>query len=494
MLGRALLTTAVACCALAAGGAQAATPPVVAGNGSFPRVAVDAAGNGYLAWIDSKAASSGVLHYCKLPAAGTACTAPFQYTDNNIDVDGGWPLVTPDGRVMIVETRGVSPTIAKLLWTSSDAGATFAGPTQIGVLAHNGGNISGRALFAPAGALGLGAEALMTIGAGAATTAPFQATGTGASSDDSSAELAPNIGADIALQGDTLVALLGDFPSFSWSQYTGPRPATLATLNTAANWSAPQQVGPRSAANTETLLAGGPGGIYAATESESDAGNADLVLRKFNGSGWDAPVTIARHVFHPDVMEDPAGRLHALWTDTEGIHYSYTADATNSVWSAPQSVVTGESTAFPRLAVNSAGNGWAVWSAGDGTIHATPLRPVAGTYAGATTPVKTTSNGGEITLAVPKDCVAVGQQFRVTLSWKRQRRKGNLFVKVKRTDFYLSSKVLKVDRRAPFVYTYRVAVTQAPGSTITVRARAFIKVRHGKTPKKSIRAKVKVCS
>ena len=79
------------------------------------------------------------------------------------------------------------------------------------------------------------------------------------------------------------------------------------------------------------------------------------------------------------------------------------------------------------------------------------------------------------------------------LTWKRQKRKGNLFVKVRRADFYLGSRVIKVDTRVPFVHTYNVTVTQRPGSTIALRARAFIKVKRGKSPKKSIRAKVRVC-
>ena len=35
---------------------------------------------------------------------------------------------------------------------------------------------------------------------------------------------------------------------------------------------------------------------------------------------------------------------------------------------------------------------------------------------------------------------------------------------------------------------FKVPLSAAPGSTLTVRARAFIKVRKGKSPKKSIRA------
>src|SRR5205823_18917 len=166
---------------------------------------------------------------------------------------------------------------------------------------------------------------------------------------------------------------------------------------------APALVGPRSAANTETVLASGPSGIFLGYEVDAPAGQANFVASGFNGTGWTSPTVIATQSVHPDLYEDAGGSLRAVWKDTAGL------------------------------------------------------------------------------------------RFRVTLRWKRQRRKGNLFVKVRRTDFYLGAKRLKIDLRAPFLYTYRVLVTQPAGSTITVRARAFIKVKRGKSPKKSLRVKVGVC-
>jgi len=159
---------------------------------------------------------------------------------------------------------------------------------------------------------------------------------------------------------------------------------------------------------------------------------------------------------------------------------------------APQTVVTGESFAFPRLAVNASGNGWAVWGSG-ANVRGVPLTRAAAVYDGPTRGVRTSGFGATYTLGVPRGCLAPGQRFRVTLTWKRQKRKGNLFVKVRRSDFYLGSRVVKVDTKVPFVHTYNVTVRQRPGSTITLRARAFIKVKRGRSPKKSIRAKVRVC-
>jgi len=152
-------------------------------------------------------------------------------------------------------------------------------------------------------------------------------------------------------------------------------------------------------------------------------------------------------------------------------------------------VATGDSFTFARLAVNAAGDGWATW-AGNTGVKAIPLH---GAYRGPQTVVQTSGFGATYKLGIPKRCVAPGQRFRVTLSWKRQKRKGNLFVKVKRADFYLGATRLRIDTTRPFVYTYAVRASQRPGSTVRLRARAFIKVKHGKTPKKSIFAKVKVC-
>jgi len=47
--------------------------------------------------------------------------------------------------------------------------------------------------------------------------------------------------------------------------------------------------------------------------------------------------------------------------------------------------------------------------------------------------------------------------------------------------------------KPPFKRTIKVKATQPKGSFIEVRARAFIKVHHGKTPKKSVRVRIPVC-
>ena len=462
--------------------------PVVVGPGSHPTVAVDADGTGYITWIETTS-SADTFHYCKLPAGATRCAARFDYSDANQDVDGGYALLPGGNRVLLVEARGVTPNRVKLLWSSTDGGATFSGPTQIGVFTHGAANIAGSALFAPPGTLGLAQEAIFTLGALSATTAPFQATGTTAGTTSSTAELTPNIAASLGFDGTTLLAALSDFNQLSWSRYTGPVPATIETLNTAGNWSSPAPIGPRSAANLDTAVAAGPAGTFVGYEVDATSGEANFVLSRFTGSGWTSPAVIAPHAFHSYLYEDTGGQLRAVWADANGFRYRFSTGATLS---PPETLnnTPGESFGFPRVASNAAGVGWAVYAGSQGALAV----PLAATYSGPTKNVTGSGFGGTYRLGVPKSCLTPGQRFRVTLRWKRQRRKGNLFIKVRRTDFYLGTKRLTIDKRAPFVHTFRVLITQRPGSTVTVRARAFIKVRHGRTPKKSIRVKVRVCS
>ena len=53
--------------------------------------------------------------------------------------------------------------------------------------------------------------------------------------------------------------------------------------------------------------------------------------------------------------------------------------------------------------------------------------------------------------------------FRATLGWRKIKRKGNVFVKVRRTDFYVNAKRVRIDRKAPFVATFRIPLSVAGG-------------------------------
>ena len=52
---------------------------------------------------------------------------------------------------------------------------------------------------------------------------------------------------------------------------------------------------------------------------------------------------------------------------------------------------------------------------------------------------------------------------------------------------------MRIDRRAPFVQTLRITNAR-PSTTYRLRARAFIEVRRGRAPKKSVTATVRTCT
>lgn len=217
----------------------------------------------------------------------------------------------------------------------------------------------------------------------------------------------------------------------------------------------------------------------------------------------------------PDVVA-PAGTIAVPASGVAGVPATFTAnvadnaggsgiDAGSFAWSAtgipnatgnpvtltfPSAGTYGLQVAFKDAAGNAATASVAV-RVGAAPVPApsvptrSPVRPTRTTT--ATTP------GATIALGTPNTCVRPGATFKVTLTWKKQKRKGNRFVKVRRADFYIGSRRVKIDKRAPFTQTLKVTASTRKGSTITVKARAFIKVTKGRSPTKSIRTTLRVC-
>lgn len=124
------------------------------------------------------------------------------------------------------------------------------------------------------------------------------------------------------------------------------------------------------------------------------------------------------------------------------------------------------------------------------TRSVTVGRPTATDTTRTTT---TTVPGANVSFGVPKACVAAGKSFKVTLSWKKLKKKGNGFIKITRVDFYIAGKRVKIDTKAPFAQRLTVKAGTVSGSTVKLRARAFMKVRSGKRPTKSLNTTVKTC-
>ena len=145
-------------------------------------------------------------------------------------------------------------------------------------------------------------------------------------------------------------------------------------------------------------------------------------------------------------------------------------------------------------ASSSIGFTWTATGGDDTAPAGTPQAPAGTPTAVAPRTTAVWTSGAILELKLPGACVARGSSFRATLGWRKVRRKGNLFVKVRRTDFYVNTRRVRKDTKAPFVATFTIPASAPAGATLTIRARAFIKVKKGRSPKKSIHATVRVCS
>ena len=227
-----------------------------------------------------------------------------------------------------------------------------------------------------------------------------------------------------------------------------------------------------------------------------------LLRRRVAGASFGAPVKVGRGetAAEPALVVGPSGQVTAIWRlNTAGATVLRAATSTDggTTFGAPYSFADEQAGAvYPRVVLAQDGKGSAVWQGGpnDYRIRTATLDPIGPAGTGTARVIRGAVPGASIDLGVPSACVQPGTTFKVTLTWKRQKRKGNLFVKVNRADFSIGSVLATSDRRAPFVQTLKVTASARKGSTITLRARAFIKVRHGRVPKKSITAKIKVCS
>jgi len=124
----------------------------------------------------------------------------------------------------------------------------------------------------------------------------------------------------------------------------------------------------------------------------------------------------------------------------------------------------------------------------------TPPPPADSGNTGSTRTTSTTVGNTRISLTVPRKCVKAGKSFKVTLGWKRvKKNKNGKLIKITRSDFYIAGVRVKSDKKAPYVQRLTVKVGTTSGSTVEVRARAFMKVRKGKQPTKSVTNTVRTC-
>jgi len=204
----------------------------------------------------------------------------------------------------------------------------------------------------------------------------------------------------------------------------------------------------------------------------------------------------------PDLVA-PAGSVTGPATGTTGRPITFTANVADNTGGSgidPASFAW-SGTGFPA----ATGNPTAITFPAPGYYTVTvTFRDLAGNSATASTSIRISDSaaaavthtvtvpGGTIKLSSPSSCVPVGTSFTATLSFKKSTKKGAKKVKVTRVVFSIDGKTVKTDQRAPFRQTLTVR-SLVTGSKHKLKARATIKVRHGKSPTKSVSASFSVC-
>jgi hypothetical protein len=511
----------IAACLLSAMSAQAANRFTLdSSNGTPGNVIVDAAGTAYVAWVATGSSGPDTPRFCRF-ARGAVCTAPTVLpipgaTTISDGAAGAFPVFGAGSTVYVVAPRYVHNDV--VLYTSIDGGATFgAGVITPSTTPVTNGPYPNKTnptdVLRVAGSFYIGAY---NSGLGFSS---FGAVQGNFSVPD------PGVG---GVAGSAM-ALAGANPVMAWWNISAPPYPVLFTRYTGtgaitdpANWTAPAAV----AAGYMPRLAGGASGLFLVSQDYASPGSAlptVLNVRKFNGSTFGAPLTLvndatANLFAGGQVAQSPSGRVAAVWPTPTRVDGFYqlrlfaSADGGAS-FTGPANIATID-TAYglhdnAKLALADDGQGWLTYRDGDDlkvadltpapVVIPPPPPPVIVPPPPPVVPTNLVKNttvsvpGASITFGVPRTCVAPGSKFRVKLTWKKKKRKGNLFVKVRRADFYIGTRRVKIDTKAPFVQTLTVTAGSKSGSTIRLRARAFIKVKRGKSPKKSIFATIKVC-
>jgi len=489
--------------------AIAAPSPFTAGVGINPRVVVTPNGTGHIAWgIQDRQTGHAAVGYCRVPPGASACDLKQTLLfDSRGGSSGGNVKIEAEGDAAVRVTAacyGCASGDAQegiQRWTSVDGGVTFTSESQLGGTPTNAGmgpdgiTVGSGVFVSPAD----GDQIIARPGT-PDTTVVDAAAGT-------SFVQTPSI---VQVPGQPrLVYAVSDLTSIRTAIFNGPD-LTAATLMDPARWTTDMTLPASESGVREPRLTAGPSGVWLTYEQKVPLDDHVLV-RHFDPAGsvfgasrrLESGAEIDGTVDDVTSGQDAAGRVHVVWRGDKVLRYTR-SDQAGSTFAAPVTIAAGEQFANPEVGAGPDGTGWVVWQGrSDSPIRV--LRIDASSLAGGTDspttaagPATTTRtlkvNGATLSFSVPAGCVKRGAGFSVRLTWKKQKKKGNVFVKVSRTDFYVGAKRSKIDRKAPFTQTLKVPSTAKPGSSVTVRARAFIKVRKGRSPKKSIRATIKVCT
>lgn len=466
----------------------------ILGPGTQPSVIVEAnSGVADIAWAEPKAHK---VHYCKLARDATSCAVARDLDatltgENGFVDEPGWPTILRDtnGDLVIVLAQYVID--KTFIYRSTDNGNSWSGPTQIYATGLHGAEPD--MIVDPATR-----EVVIAKFNVYHRVAGIKLDGSEAAKSDvaelDTAGLSINYKAQVARAPDGTLVVVGsslegpDHDAFAWAAAAGTDPSQTTSWS-----SAPARIGP----GEEAALAGGPSGVFGVFGAFST--NALTVRKWTGGTGFTPGVAVGR-AGYPDIDVAASGVIGVV---ARIANESWFTLSRNSGASFSPAVRIGTRLgARQHVALASDGKGVTVYDAvpdpgGPAVVRVATTDPIAAAPpAGGGSnlkPAKTVvTKEGTYTLSGIPRCVQAGTSFRVTLGFKRAKRKGNVVVKVRKAKFSYQGKTKYSTTRPPFRATFRVLNAQ-PGKTYVLRARAFLKVRHGPKRSRSIKSTTKVC-
>jgi hypothetical protein len=444
-----------------------------------PRVVVDAIGTGNTSWADG--GSGQALETCRLAPHAARCEARHTFTFPGVatsEDSGNAPVVTADGQLAVLDSRCCLMSNQKELLVSADHGTTFTGPTAI--VADHATGMTGNLLDLPAGTLGAGSpEQLLTSSTNAVTGGgSIQATGLAPAASDPGWFTPPiasgSLSQSIGRSGSTVLAVYTSdtTPHYTvfWVRYQGGDP------NAAASWTAAQPLSPAPSLDSDAQLAGGPAGIVVVRSIALPGDNERLVVQRFTGSGWSHPVPITNDAAGQRfaITQTPTGIVYVIWKDTSGpLRYAVAKNRSATKFGKSVKLATRGEIEYPQIAVNGEGAGWATWTDDHTPSHVSAL-PIV--------PRPKVTRAGALSLQTPRECVAIGGVFPVTLAVSGK-------VKVAGVQFSVSGGNAKTVARSP----YRATLTLTAASKAVVAARVRLPSARGHTRVKLLRATLTTC-
>jgi hypothetical protein len=459
------------------------------GQGKSPHVLVEPdTGTAHVVWLNGDTTME-----CNVPRGATTCTPQvvnMGLPATKPEADKPWLLRASDGTLYIFMARYVRDDA--YLSRSTDGGVTWSTGIPVYKSLPGQGGIAGtdetEPVLFPGGEVTIAsfngggnvfAARLDGAEAGGGPVAQLQSFGTGTFKYD--IQVVPTADGG-------MIAVAHDGPGWLYRMTPGADPSQ------SASWSAPIQF---TAATDETRVASGPSGTYVLTV-EPGGTFRHVLVRKLSAADFGPPVEAeSRQGYITDLTEGPSGTVAGVWrtngSDPDNrLRFSTSKDG--SAFTTVTIARGGE--VFADLDVSIAGDdkGFAVWEDGAGNVGMASTDAIVDEKAppGTGTTVVEYPNA-TITLGGVKGCVKPGGKTTVRLGFKRKKRKGNVWIKVFRVDFSQDGKLVRKVLKPPFKRTIKVRAAQPKGSFVEVRARAFIKVHKGKTPKKSVRVRIPVC-